>query len=394
MLNDLIIRKLLIPCEGAAQYPDGKIPGFGVRVTAKGVKSFYLTYRYKGRSRRMALGRYPFTGLAKARTDAHAAIVQLGNGADPQGEKAQRRASDTFSDALEAFVETYCKRHNRPSTAAETEKLLRCYFLPTWRRRAVPDIDKSDIVDVLDEIMERGKPSAARHAFAAVRKFFNWCVEQGFMELSPCAGLKPPARHNSRERVLTDDELARFWKHTEGSRDTAYVVMRLLLLTAQRCSEVCGMAWDEVNMEELVWTIPGTRTKNHKPHAVPLTRTAVAILASVPRTQNPLVFPARGKPHQSYAGYTKPKKALDEAASLCEWTLHDLRRTAATGMARLAVPPHVVERILNHVSGTFSGVAGVYNRFQYLPEMREALMAWERRILALPGSPVSGRGKD
>lgn len=386
MLNDLIIRKLSIPAAGAMQYPDGKIPGFGVRVTANGVKSFYLSYRYKGRSRRMSLGRYPFTGLAKARTDAHAAIVQLGNGNDPQREKPQRGASDTFADVLDAFVDTHCKRLNRASTAAETEKILRCYFLPVWARRSVPDLDKSDVTDVLDAIIARGKPSAARHAFAAVRKFFNWCVEQSLIEQSPCAGLKPPAKHMSRDRVLNDDELARFWVHTEGSRDTAHIVMRLLLLTAQRCGEVCGMAWDELNLDEAVWTIPGTRTKNHKPHAVPLTPSVIAILKTVPRTTSPLVFPARGKPDQAYAGYTKGKKALDEAAKLSEWTLHDLRRTAATGMARLAVQPHVVERILNHVSGTFAGVAGVYNRFQYLPEMRAALTAWEARVLSLKTS--------
>jgi len=380
MLNDLVIRKLPIPAAGVTQHPDGKIPGFGVRVTAGGVKTFYLAYRFKGRSRRLNLGRYPFKTLAEARIEAHDAVAGLGKGRDPQSAKPQRR--NTFAAALDDFIENHCKRHNRASSAAETEKLLRGYFLPYWARRSVPDIGKSDVNEVIEGIMQRGKPAAARHAFAAVRKFFNWAVDQGLVETSPCAGMKPPAKHNSRDRVLSDDELARLWQASVASTDTAHIVIRLLVLTGQRCGEVCGMAWEELDLAERVWTIPGTRTKNHRPHSVPLTPAAVAIIEAVPDTGR-LLFPARGKPDQPYAGYTKGKAALDAAAGVTGWTIHDLRRTAATGMARLGIQPHVVERILNHVSGTFGGVAGVYNRFQYLPEMREALTAWERHVLWL-----------
>lgn len=382
MLNDLIIRKLASPHAGVTQHPDGKIPGFGIRVTSNGVKTFYLSYRHKGRSRRMNLGQYPFTGLGAARTKAHDAVALLGKGVDPQLERQRPKQRDTFAAALDDFIETHCKRNNRPSTAAETEKLLRFYFLPGWSRRAVPDLEKADVAEVLEGILERGKVSAARHAFAAVRKFLNWCVEEGLIEQNPIAGMKSPGRHNSRERVLSDDEIVRFWKHTAGNSDTAIIVMRLLLLTAQRCSEVCGMAWSELDLKAARWTIPATRTKNNKAHMVPLSPLAVGLIKSVPRTTSDLVFPARGKPEQAYAGYTKGKMALDEAASLSGWTLHDLRRTAATGMARLGVAPHVVERILNHVSGTFSGVAGVYNRFQYIDEMDAALRAWEKHVVS------------
>lgn len=380
MLNDLVIRKLPIPAAGVTQHPDGKIPGFGVRVTAGGVKTFYLAYRFKGRSRRLNLGRYPFKTLAEARIEAHDAVAGLGKGRDPQSAKPQRR--NTFAAALDDFIENHCKRHNRASSAAETEKLLRGYFLPYWARRSVPDIGKSDVNEVIEGIMQRGKPAAARHAFAAVRKFFNWAVDQGLVETSPCAGMKPPAKHNSRDRVLSDDELARLWQASVASTDTAHVVIRLLVLTGQRCGEVCGMSWEELDLAERVWTIPGTRTKNHRPHSVPLTPAAVAIIEAVPDTGR-LLFPARGKPDQPYAGYTKGKAALDAAAGVTGWTIHDLRRTAATGMARLGIQPHVVERILNHVSGTFGGVAGVYNRFKYEEEMREALRAWEASVMAL-----------
>ncbi len=381
MLNDLVIRKLLVPSRGVAQHPDGRIAGFGVRVTASGVKSFYLAYRFKGRSRRLSLGRYPYTSLAEARARAHLAMVEMGKGRDPQADRPQAR--DTFSGVLDEFIDGYLKHHNRASSAAETERLLKGYFLPTWQKRKVTDIDKGDVTAILDGIMARGKISAARHAFAAVRKFFNWTTDAGYIEASPCAGLKPPAKHVSRDRVLSDDELALIWRHTENSTDTAHIVIRLLLLTAQRTGEVCGLAWDELNTADSIWTMPSNRTKNHKPHSVPLSDTAMAIIKTLPRTSSSLVFPARGKPDQPYAGYSKGKAALDVAAGLSGWTLHDLRRTAATGMARLGVSPHVVERILNHTTGTFGGVAGVYNRFQYMPEMREALERWERHVLSL-----------
>lgn len=142
------------------------------------------------------------------------------------------------------------------------------------------------------------------------------------------------------------------------------------------------MKWAELDLAaaEPIWPIPGARTKNGKAHIVPLTLAAVKILDSLPRFTSAFVFPARGKPEQAYSGHSKGKRSLDAAAGIHDWTLHDLRRTAATGMARAGVAPHVVERILNHVSGTFKGVAGVYNRFGYLPEMREALEVWEAHL--------------
>ncbi len=381
MLNDVIIKNLPTPESGVAQHPDGKIPGFGVRVTSNGVKSFYLKYRLGRQYGRMNLGRYPVTNLSKARAKAHAALAAIADGIDPRGEEKGHAADHTFSATLDAFIEGYCKHHNRPSTASETERLLRVYFLPSWKNRTVPEISKADVLAALDPIMKRGSPSAARHAFAAARKLFNWCVEQGIIDDSPCRTMKPPVKAASRDRVLTDDELARIWKASIEQGDTFGIVVRLLMLTAQRRGEVCGMAWNELDLDQGIWTIPGNRTKNHKPHALPLTATAVGILRSLPRFEGAsLVFPARGKLEQAYSGYSKAKRALDAAIDLHDWTLHDLRRTAATGMAKLGVAPHVIERILNHSTGTFGGVAGVYNRFQYLPEMRQALLLWEERM--------------
>ncbi|MFM9941223.1 MAG: tyrosine-type recombinase/integrase [Hyphomicrobiaceae bacterium] len=388
MLNDLVIRRLPIPAEGVTQHPDGKIAGFGVRVTAGGVKSFYLAYRHRGKSRRLNLGRYPVTPLQKARGRALAALSELAEDRDPSGSEAQTKG-DTFAASLTAFVEGYCKRYNRASTAAETERLLRVYFLTAWERRTTASITKADVAAALEPVMKRGSHAAARHAFAAVRKMFNWSVEQGAIETSPCAGMKPPAKAGSRDRVLSDDELKTIWTNAITVGYAFGPIVQILMLTAQRRGEVAAMQWSDIDTTKAVWTIPAERTKNGKPHAVPLSPSALALLATIPRMTSPFVFPARGKPNQPYSGYSKGKRELDAAADLHDWTLHDIRRTAATGMARLGIAPHVVERVLNHVSGTFSGVAGIYNRFRYEDEMRAALIAWEKALRAIvDGTPA------
>ena len=146
------------------------------------------------------------------------------------------------------------------------------------------------------------------------------------------------------------------------------------------------MRWEEIDFDKALWNIPSERTKNNRRHSVPLTPEAVSILKAIPRIdQSPYVFPARGKPDRAYSGYSKGKRELDAACGQSSWTLHDLRRTAATGMAGAGIAPHVIERVLNHTSGTFAGVAGVYNRFGYLDEMREALEVWEDKLQAFYG---------
>jgi len=378
-LNDVTIRSLPAPVAGQAQYPDGKLSGFGVRVTATGLKTFYLTYRENGASRRLTLGRYPALSLADARKKAHEALAKIARDETPVTRtQAAIISQDSFAARLDQFVETHCKRRNRASTANETERLLRRNFLTHWRSRQIATIKKSDVIGVLDKIVADGTPSAANHAFAAVRKFFNWCVERGVLETSPCLGIKAPARAQSRDRVLSDDEIAGLWHASNNQGYPFGPIFQLLALTAQRRGEVVGMQWEELDLDARVWTIPGARTKNGKTHTVPLSPMVVSIIQSLPRFSSDYVFPARGKLDRPYSGYSKGKRALDAAAGLHDWTLHDLRRTAATGMAKQGTPPHVVERILNHTSGTFGGVAGVYNRFSYLDEMRAALLRWSK----------------
>lgn len=265
---------------------------------------------------------------------------------------------------------------------------------------------------VTDKLMRAKKPSAANHAFSAARKFFSWCVERDLVAVSPCYTLGTPAPIGKRTNVIDDADLAVLWQ--AAAVEVGYpfgTVFRLLTLTAQRRGEVCGMRWDELDLEAGLWHLPASRTKNGHPHTLPLTTAVIEILEELApkakKTDSNFVFPARGKPQQPYTGYSKGKRELDAAANEArreaaidkgepaediedlDWTLHDLRRTAATRMAELGILPHVVERVLNHVSGTFGRVAGIYNRFQYVDEMRDALTTWESHVLHLITPPAT-----
>lgn len=385
MLTEILLQKLQ-PSEGRQiEVWDAKIPGFGVRVSQSGTKSFVLVYRHEGRARRLTLGRYPPLGLANARKLAHNALSRLAGGLDPIAEKEAQRQRDNnlFPSVVDEFVRLHCARHNRANTAKETERLLRAEFLPKWRKRDVRSISKVDVNRAMDAIIDRGSPSAAHHAFAAIRKFFNWCVERGLIEVSPCLGLKNPTKPKSRDRVLADNELVRVWRAATQVGYPVGPITQLLILTGQRRGEVAGMRWPDLDLDEKLWSIHGEMTKNGRPHQVPLSPEAVRILSSLPQIDDTFVFPARGDKPQPFMGFNKGKLRLDATSQVEGWTFHDLRRTGATGMAQLGVPPHIVERVLNHASGTFGGVAGIYNRFAYLPEMREALDTWDEKVTSL-----------
>jgi integrase len=385
-LTDLAIRGLAPEADRRTELFDAKIPGFAVRVFPSGIKSFVVFYRHKGRLRRLTLGRYPVLSLSDARRLAREALHKVTHGDDPQVHRTAGRVQYRFSAVVDDFLEAHCARHNRAVTARETERLLRSCFAERWGVRDIREISKGDVIQELEAIVARGTHSTANHALAAVRKLFNWCVERNVLEVSPCAGVKPPASHKSRERVLSEEELAAVWR---ASLDLGYPfghLVGLLLLTAQRRGEVAGLRWSELDITERTWAIPKERTKNNRAHIVPLSSVAECLVGSLPKLNDELVFPSRGSEERTFSGFSKSKRRLDEIAGVVGWTLHDLRRSVATHLARLGVLPHVVERILNHTTGTLGGVAGIYNRFQYLPEMRAALELWAQHVSKIASS--------
>lgn len=380
-LSDLAIRKITPDPKRRTEIWDARLPGFGLRVFPSGVKSFVLVYRHLGRPRRMTLGRYPVTGLAEARAKALDALKLIDAGTDPQADAESTGHPEryTFEQAVRSFVKLHCERHNRPVTARDTERILNNYFVSRWARRDIRELTKTDILKVLDDIVEEGLPSAANHALAAIRKFFNWCVERGMLDASPCLGIKKPAANNTRDRVLDIGEMTAVWKAAELVGYPFGPIVKLLILTGQRRNEVANMQWSQLDFAAKTWTLPAELTKNGRQHVLPLTPQTVTLLRALPHFTSDYVFPARGE-NPAFAHFSRGKVKLDALSGVKDWTLHDLRRSAATHLAKLSVAPHVIERILNHVSGTFGGVAGVYNRFQYLDEMRKALAMWESHL--------------
>jgi integrase len=202
------------------------------------------------------------------------------------------------------------------------------------------------------------------------------------IEVNPVAGLKQPSKERKRDRVLSDVEIYRFWQATGELGFPFGPLLQLLLLTAQRRGELTEMRWSQIDFERAVWTIPAENAKNDRAHEVPLSDIAVEILRSLPRfVRSDIVFTTTGTTPVS--GFGRVKRNLDRRMATHEWRLHDLRRTAATGMARLGVAPHVIERVLNHISGQISGVAAIYNRYAYESEKRKALGQWAKHLQML-----------
>jgi integrase len=301
-------------------------------------------------------------------------------GIDPANEKKLARdsyQSRLFPTVLDDFIENYAKRKTR--SWRETDRILHQEFVAVWRKLPITQITRHTMNSVLDAIVKRGTPSAANHAFAAIRRFFNWCVERGHLDHSPCIGMKAPSKVVSRDRVLKDEELAAIWLAAEKMGWPFGSLVQLLILTGQRRNEISGLCWQHLDLDQGLWTQPAEGNKSARVHVVPLSPLASQIIRSLPRVHDKFVFPARGKDNP-ISGFSKWKRKLDELSGVRNWTLHDLRRTAATGMAALSVPPHIVELVLNHQSGTLGGIAGIYNRFQYLEERREALELWSKHF--------------
>jgi integrase len=387
--TELMIRRMT--GNGADQidvWERGKTPGFGVRVSKGGTKTFILLYRHRGRPRRLSLGRWPVVSLATARQKARAALQTLDAGADPAiGHRPDDNPSFRFDAVVKAFVQRHCLQRNRPSTAKETQRLLTTHFVNAWGQRDIRDLRQSDINQVIDRLVEDGRPSEANHAVGVIKTLFSWCFDRDLLDVNPAAKIKKPAKHGKRSRSLSEPELRTLWRAASGEGYPFGAVVQLLILTAQRRGEVAQMQWPQVELNARVWTIPANVSKNGREHVLPLSDAAMEVLQSVPRLNDTFVFPARGNDEAIVSGFTKPKRRLEAAIGADDWTLHDLRRTAATHLARLGTPPHVIERILNHVSGSFAGVAGVYNRHAYIEEMRAALQRWGewlRRPICVP----------
>jgi integrase len=301
-------------------------------------------------------------------------------GHDPAAELQQMRQrdkSDRFSDIAKTFLEKHASQNR---TASETKRIIRRYVLPKWQSRSIHGIEKRDIIELIDAIDARGTPVMANRVLATLRKLFNWCLSRDIISSSPCIGIELPNKEKARDRVLTNSELVSIIDAARQFGGEYGKVIQMLFLTAQRRNEVSEMTWDELDLEQSLWTLPGERTKNEKPHFVHLSDQAKAILRDMP-TVGAFVFTSNGA--TPFSGFSKAKKRLDDLSGVTDWRLHDIRRTVTTGMAMLRVPPHVADKIMNHQSGTISGVAAVYQRHEFLDERKAALDNWGNHVQSL-----------
>jgi integrase len=386
------------PARGRIEYWDAALPGFGLRVTNKGAKSWTMLYRLHGRLRRQTLGPYPALPLAEARDRAREVLHEISKGNDPAAAKAEerRREADLFQAVAAEFIERHAKPNNRTWQRQDID--LKREFLPLWRDRPIAGIVKRDILEVLDKIADRTSPRRANRYLALLKKLFNWCAERGYVEISPAAYIKPLAKEVSRDRVLSDGELALVWRCCEALGWPFGPLFQLLMLTAQRLGEVSTIRWGDLDLDNAMWSLPAATVKNGVANEVPLSEAAVAMLVKLPRVGNSrLVFPAANGSGNPASGFSRAKTRLDKEiacalgksarSAIPAWRLHDLRRTAASRMAQLGIAPHVIEKVLNHVTGSLAGVAGVYNRFGYLPEKRHALNIWAAHVENLVNPP-------
>jgi integrase len=332
-------------------------------------------------------------------------------GQDPAESKrrARLKAQAADRDTIDAVAAEWLKRDQAGNRSHnEVKRIIERDVVGAWRGRRIQDITRRDAIELIDAIADRGAVTMARRVQTHLHRLFRWSVSRGIVDASPVVDLPKPGRIVKRDRWLSDDELARVWAAADGVAWPFGPIVQLLILTGARRSEIGRLEWREVDLNAEALRIDGARTKNGEPHDIPLSPAAVDIVKALPRiadadgNQVPHVFTTTGDAPVS--GWSRAKLALDgkdltlqrkaaeEAGDdpdavepLADWRLHDLRRTAATGLQRLGMRLEVIEAVLGHVSGSRAGIVGVYQRHSFADEKRAALIAWAEHITKISG---------
>jgi integrase len=361
---------------------DDDIPGFGLRLREGGSRTWIYQYRFGSKQRRMVLGSAKSVPLNVARRSAGELEAKIRLGKDPAMERdaARHDADNTLGALAEKYLEAR-KSEWRPGSEVETRRHLIKHAKPL-HRSPITSVSQRDVAVLLSSIAKNSGDVTSNRVRSSLNSLFAWAIREGIrLPEGNVVAYTGTRQEKSRERVLSDAELKAIWAACFDDHHGA--IIKLLMLTGQRANEIAALRWDELHVDQII--LPGERTKNGRAHVVPLSDPARAILARIIRSDRKHVF---GRDDTGYQGLTKahPKlvqRIAETYGELPHWTPHDLRRTVATRMAELGVQPHIIEAVLNHVSGHKSGVAGIYNRATYDKEKREALNLWAEHLLAV-----------
>jgi integrase len=388
-LTDIGIQNLK-PRAKRYEVPDPDARGLRVVVQPSGRKSFAVRYRNAtGRARKLTLP--AGITLAAARKLAADALLEVAQSKDPAvirqetRRTSRARAEDTVKRLAEQFVEQYAKRKTRKNSWRATEGIFKNHILPKWSAHSVHEIRRRDVIDLIEAIAVK-HPSQANRAHAVLSKFFKWLCQRDVLEASPCTGVEKPSKETARERALDDAEIRRLWLAAEKIGGRKGACYKLLMLTGMRRSEIGHLKWKEVGD---ALELPAERMKGKRAHMLPLSTQAAAIIADMPK-----LVPQVPRPNDYIWGRTAITQFHDIKAQLDahmgaipNWVTHDIRRSVASGMARIGIALPVIEKILAHRSGSFAGIVAVYQRHSFLPEMADALQRWADHIDAI----VSGK---
>jgi integrase len=385
-LTEKSIRDLTCPIGMTERtFFDSEVAGFGLRIRASGAKSWLVQYAKFGKTKKVTLGAPPVVTLGAARAAARQVMAAVRLGGDPAAEKAEAReqAANTIGGLIPAFLDRQRKRL-KPRSMIEVERHLLKHARPL-HGQGVKAIDRRAIAQLLEALERDHGAGAANCTRASLSAFMTWAAHSGHIDANPVSMTPRAVENGARERVLADDELATILRALDDGSEYA-ALLRLLILTGARREEIARLRWSEIDLEAALIRLPGERTKNGRPHDIPLSPQALEILrARQRRDGRDFVLGTNGT---GFTMLSQSKRMLDQRLpDVAPWVLHDFRRTISTRLhgAPFSIPPHVCEALLGHVGGHRAGVAGVYNRADYLLERRDALTRWAEHIEAIAG---------
>jgi len=411
-LTELALKSLKPPERGRLVVVDTQARGLCFRVSAAGKRDWLVRYRVRGRpgQRATSPGPYPAVTLADARERALKVVAAAKGGNDLPEQEGQQAAlafaatQDTVASVAAEFIKRRLRERGRaPSYVAAVERMFNDHVLPRWRDRDIHSVTRRDVVALLDAIADDGYPILANRTLAAVRAMFNWAINRGILDTSPAHRLDRPGEERQRDRTLTAEEIGALWPQFIAAGYPFGLFFQMTMATGQRRDEVARMRWADIDLEAQAWNLSGEQTKARRAHIVPLSDLAIDILKRAREEAGKLaeaggrlgscVFTTTGD--RPIRGFGKAKARVDKAAAtarakggydaLAPWTIHDLRRTVATGLGMLGASRLVIGRVLNHAD---KSVTGVYDKHDYLAEKRHALDTWATYL----GNVIKPRG--